>query len=336
MKKMSRGAFSGAAGAFSTIAILRYPAGAAEFTYKFATEQPENHHMTLRLVDAANNIRRDTNGRLDVKVFPNSSLGNQTQMVAMVRSGAVELISSADFILASVAPIAGITAIPFTFSDHKDALAAMKGPLGAYRRNGLAKIGVYPLEQAWDEGFRQVINSVRAVSTPGDLRGLKLRTPPSPVVTALFKALGASPTPLPMNETYMSLKTKLVDGLELPLAAIEAYKIYEVQKYVSITNHMWTAFTMLANTDAWRRLPKDLQEIAERNINRAGEIDNAEDIRLEAGMEAKLKTQGMAFNTADSSSFRSAVRNAGLYAQWRDLYGAEAWTLLENAVGKLT
>ena len=327
---------AGCGAAFASIGIVRFPAGAAEFNYKFATEQPEDHHMTLRLVEAANNIKRDSNGRIEVKVFPNSSLGDQTQMTAMVRSGAIEFISSADFILGSVIPIAGITAIPFAFTDHKAALTAMQGPLGAYRRAAIAKVGIYPFSQSWDEGFRQVINAAHPITTPADLKGLKLRTPPSPVVTALFKALGAAPTPLPMNETYMSLKTKLVDGLELPIGAVEAYKIYEVQKYVSYTNHIWTAFTMLANADAWQRLPKNLQEIVERNVNKGGDADNGDDVRVEATTEAKLRDQGLAFNRADVSSFRSAVAAAGLYAQWRDQYGAEAWTLLENAVGKLT
>jgi len=322
--------------ALSSVAFVRYPADAAEFNYKFATEQPDDHHMTLRLVEAAAAIKRESNGQLDIRVFSNSSLGNQTQMVAMVRSGAVEFISSADFILASVAPIAGITAVPFAFNDHTEALAAMRGPLGAYRRAAVSKVGVYPFEQVWDEGFRQIINNVRPVATPGDLHGIKLRIPPSPIVTALFQALGASPTSLSMNETYLALKTNLVDGLELPVAAVEAYKIYEVQKYVSYTNHMWTAFTMLANADAWQRLPKSLQDIVERNVDKAGQSDNADDAKVEATTEATLKGQGMQFNRADVASFRTVVRNAHLYSQWRDLYGPEAWALLEGAVGTLT
>src|SRR5262249_13196993 len=138
------------------------------------------------------------------------------------------------------------------------------------------------------------------------------------------------------NEMYAALQTHLVDGIELSMTAIDAYKIYEVQKYVSYTNHVWTGYTILANNDAWMRLPKQLRDVLEDRIDKAGALVDSDVARRESSLETNLKAQSMSFNKADIASFQTAVKRSGLYAQWRDSYGAEAWALLERSSGKLT
>jgi tripartite ATP-independent transporter DctP family solute receptor len=229
-----------------------------------------------------------------------------------------------------------MTGIPFIFSSQKDALALLEGPLGAYIKAALAKDNIYSFGHSWDNGFRQMVTATRPIQSPDDLKGLKVRTPPSPITVALFKAFGASPISISANEMYVALQTHLADGVEVPLSTIEVYKFYEVQKYVSYTNHMWTAFTILANGDAWRRLPSNLRDVAERDINAAGNLNNADFVKLMATLEAKLRGQGMVFNSPDTTAFRALVRRAGLYGQWKDAYGAQPWALLEASVGKLT
>ena len=155
--------------------------------------------------------------------------------------------------------------------------------------------------------------------------------PVSPLWTSMFKAFGASPASININEVYSAMQTKIVEGQENPLPLIRSLKFYEVQKFVSLTNHMWDGFWTLANGKVWAALPKDLQEIVERNINAAAKLER-EDVRaLNASLQGELTRKGMVFNTTDPEKFRAALRTAGFYAEWKEKYGAEAWAVLEKS-----
>ena len=166
---------------------------------------------------------------------------------------------------------------------------------------------------------------------------MRIRVVPAATLVDSLKAFRASPVPLDAAQVYPACQTHLIDGIDFPLVSIETYKMYEVVKYVSITNFSWVGFAMIANLDAWRRLPANLQEIVERNIETASALQRADIVRLDATTQTTLRAHGMAVNQADIASFqRAAVRAAGLYAQWRTQYGSDAFGLLEKAVGKLT
>jgi len=191
-------------------------------------------------------------------------------------------------------------------------------------------------EKILDNGYRQTTTSTRPIVKPEDFKGMKLRVPPSPLWTSLFKALGASPASINFAEVYTALQTKTVEGQENPLAIIETARLYEVQKYCSLTNHMWDGFWPLANQQAWDKLPKDLQEIVTRNMN-ATTVKQREDTRkLNETLRAKLSKEGLKFNTVNPEPFRDALRKAGFYAEWRKKFGEEAWLLLEKYVGRIS
>ena len=132
------------------------------------------------------------------------------------------------------------------------------------------------------------------------------------------------------------MQTRIVEGQENPLALIDLYKFYEVQKFVSVTNHMWDGFWTLANGRAWAALPPDLREIVERNLNAAAKLERADVAALNASLQGALSQKGITFNTTDSQVFRAALRKAGFYAEWKEKYGAEAWAVLEQQVGALS
>ena len=134
-------------------------------------------------------------------------------------------------------------------------------------RAQIAKSGLVPMERIWDNGFRQITSSTKPIQTADDLKGFKIRVPVSPLWTSMFKALDASPASINFSEVYSALQSKVVDGQENPLAVIATAKLYEVQKYCSMTNHMWDGFWFLANGNAWARLPDDLRGIVARNVN---------------------------------------------------------------------
>jgi TRAP-type transport system periplasmic protein len=211
----------------------------------------------------------------------------------------------------------------------------MDGALGAYVRGAIVKAGLHAFDTMWDNGYRQITSSTHPISGPDDLKGFKIRVPVSPLWTSMFKALGASPTSININEVYSALQTRIVEGQENPLSLISLFKFYEVQKYVSLTNHMWDGFWTLINARAWAGLPRDLQDIVARNINGAA-LKERDDIRqLNDSLQAELAQKGMVFNQTDTEKFRASMRAAGFYAEWKQKYGSEAWAALEKQVGSL-
>jgi TRAP-type C4-dicarboxylate transport system substrate-binding protein len=192
------------------------------------------------------------------------------------------------------------------------------------------------MDRIWDNGFRQITSSVKAISGPDDLRNFKIRAPVSPLWTSLFQAFGASPTSINFSETYSALQTRVVDGQENLLTVISTVKLYEVQKFCSVTNHMWDGFWMLANRRAWSALPADAQSIVAKNWNAAAVSERADVAKLNAGLRDDLSEQGLAFNQPGSAPFRDALKKAGFYGQWNSRYGDEAWKILEQSSGSLT
>ncbi|MDF2687784.1 MAG: transporter substrate-binding protein, partial [Microvirga sp.] len=151
--------------------------------------------------------------------------------------------------------------------------------------------------------------------------------------TSMFTAFGSAPASINFAEVYTALQTKVVDGQENPLAIISTAKLYEVQKFVSMTNHMWDGFWFLANRRAWERLPEDLRPIVAKHLNAAAVEERADVAKLNAGLKDELVSKGMQFNDPDPALFREALRKAGFYAEWKKKYGDEAWAILEKAVG---
>jgi TRAP-type transport system periplasmic protein len=307
----------------------------AEFTYKYANNLPESHPMNMRAREMAAAIKAETNGRFDLQIFPSSQLGSDTDTLSQVRSGGVEFFTLSGLILSTLVPAASINGIGFAFPDYPTVWKTMDGELGAYVRQQIAKANLVAMDKIWDNGFRQTTSSTKPINTPEDLKGFKIRVPVSPLWTSMYKAFEAAPTSINFNEVYTALQTKVVDGQENPLAIISTAKLHEVQKYCSLTNHMWDGFWFLANRRAWERLPQDVRAIVAKHINAAAEKEREDVAKLNATLQQDLAAKGMVFNQPDPAPFRDKLRKAGFYSEWKGKYGDEAWALLERAVGSL-
>jgi TRAP-type transport system periplasmic protein len=307
----------------------------AQWTYKYANNLPETHPMNVRAREMAAAIKQETNGRFDLQIFPNSQLGSDTDTLSQIRSGGVEFFTLSGLILSTLVPAASINGMGFAFPDYDTVWKAMDGDLGAYVRGQIAKANLVAMEKIWDNGFRQTTTSTKPIMAPDDFRGMKLRVPVSPLWTSMFKALDASPASINFNEVYSALQTKIVDGQENPLAIISTAKLYEVQKYCSLTNHMWDGFWFLANRPAWESLPDDVRTIVATHINAAGLKERDDVAKLNASLQQDLSAKGLVFNRPDPAPFRDKLRSAGFYTEWQGKYGPEAWGLLEKSVGKL-
>jgi TRAP-type transport system periplasmic protein len=307
----------------------------AEFSYKYANNLPVTHPMNIRAKEMVDAIRAETKGRVDIQVFPNNQLGSDTDMLSQLRSGALEFFTLSGLILSTLVPATSITGIGFAFADYDAVWNALDGELGAYVRAQISKAGIVPMDKIWDNGFRQITSSSKPINTADDLRGFKIRVPVSPLWTSMFKAFEASPASINFAEVYSALQTRIVDGQENPLAIISTAKLYEVQKYCSITNHMWDGFWFLANGKAWERLPPDLRAIVAKHVNAAGMAERSDVAKLNASLQKELTEKGLVFNQTKSDSFRDKLRKAGFYEEWKGKYGNEAWAVLEKYSGKL-
>jgi tripartite ATP-independent transporter DctP family solute receptor len=212
----------------------------------------------------------------------------------------------------------------------------MDGDLGAFVRGEINKSGLEVMDKIWDNGFRQTTSSTRPINGPDDFKGFKIRVPVSPLWTSMFKAFDAAPASINFSEVYSALQTKIVEGQENPLAIISTAKLYEVQKYCSLTNHMWDGFWFLANRRAWQAVPADMQAIVAKHVNEAAINERADVAKLNASLQQDLAGKGLVFNQPTVAPFRDKLRSAGFYAEWKGKYGEHAWELLEKAVGKLS
>jgi TRAP-type transport system periplasmic protein len=308
----------------------------AEFTYKFANNLPDSHPLNTRAKEMSAAIKTETNGRVDIQIFPNNQLGADTDVLSQLRSGGVEFFTMSGLILATLVPAASINGMGFAFPDYPTVWKAMDGELGAYVRGQIAKANLVAMEKIWDNGFRQTTSSTRPITGPEDYKGFKIRVPVSPLWTSMFKAFDAAPASINFNEVYSALQTKIVEGQENPLALISTAKLYEVQKYCSLTNHMWDGYWFLANRRAWEALPNDVRAIVARNINAAAVNARADTEKLNATVRQELTAKGLTFNQPDVAPFREKLRSAGFYSEWKGKYGEEAWAILEKSVGKLS
>ncbi|MGY8667651.1 TRAP transporter substrate-binding protein [Bradyrhizobium sp. UFLA05-109] len=321
--------------AIPLVSIISRRGDAAEFTLKFATGQDPSHPVNKRAREAIDRIKQATGGRVEINLFPANQLGSDTDLLGQIRNGAVDYLNIGASVLATLVPGVGIVNTGFAFSSYDAVWKAMDGDLGNFVKGEIEKIGVLQVSKSWDNGFRQLTSSTREIKTPDDLKGFKMRVPAAPILTSLFQALGAGPTPINFNEVYSALQTKVVEGQENPLAIISTAKLYEVQKYCCLTSHVWDAYLILGNRRSFSRLPSDAQEIVTRELNKAADDERADIAALSKSLRDELAAKGLNFVEVDKVAFRATLGKTSFYKDWREKFGEKGWTLLEQAVGKL-
>jgi tripartite ATP-independent transporter DctP family solute receptor len=332
---LTRRNFIVASGSAATWAATGGYGRAAEFSYKLGSPLPTSHPISARSAAAADAIRKETGGRLDIQVFADGQLGSNSDMLSQARSGALELFPVFGGVLNALVPAASLINVGFVFNDYEQVWRAMDGPVHKYIQAETAKKGLTLLDRPMDSGFRHFTTTTRAIQTVEDLKGLKIRAPIAPVYSSLISALGGSPTNIQFNELYTALQTKVVDGQENPLSIIHSNKIYEVQKYCALTNHIWDAVWISANPRAWAQLPPDLRAIAVKHFDAACLAEREDTAKLDASLQKELEGFGMQFTKPDIASFREHLRKGGFYASWKSKFGDDAWALLEQVVGRL-
>lgn len=308
---------------------------AQEFKFRYGTAFPADHPGAVRMKEAAENIKKESKGRIEIQVFPQSQLGSEPDMISQVRSGALQFMSTAGSNLQTMVPVAGINGVAFAFKDYDTVWAAMDGELGAYVRGQLQKVNLYAFDKVLDNGYRNITTATKPINTPADLKNFKIRVPGIPLWISMFKAMGAAPTSINFGELYSALQTKIVDGQENPLALIQSAKLYEVQKFVSMTGHTWDGHYIFTNAKFWQGLPKDVQDIISRNFADAAMKERKDIADLNSHLEGELKKLGLTFNHPEKKPFIETLKANGYYKEAKEKYGPEAWAKLEKYSGPL-
>jgi len=325
---------TGAVAAGTTIMVKS--ARAADYKFVQYHNQAEVSALHKNLVAMWEAIRLETNGRVEATVLAenNKLAAGDTAALKMLIAGEIQFFTLMGGIIGTVVPMAEVQQVPFAFKSAAEAHKAIDSPLGAYMGEEMAAKGMHLFPVAgFDNGMRQVTTVVRPVNRPEDLAGVKIRVPPGQMIFDTFEAFGAEPVTTSANLIYDSLKTGKVGAQENPLAILENFKIYEVVKYVSMTNHMWSGFNQMAHLATWQGLPGDVKDAITRNVTKYVRQQRIDQGSINAGLRDKLTAGGLVFNEIDQAPFRA--RLAKVYATWKDKLGSKCWTLLEAEVGKL-
>ena len=228
-------------------------AHAQDKTIKFATQNPKGHPIVTGMEKFADLVAAKSGGKIKVNLFPGGVLGSDQANVSALQGGTLEMVSMNSGILASQVKDFAVFDFPFMFANTKEADAVVDGPFGKKMHAKLEEKGLVGLTY-YELGFRNITNSKRAVTKVEDLAGLKLRVIPNPINVDWVKALDANPTPLPFPEVYAALEQKAIDGQENPITVINANKFYEVQKFVTLTNHQYNPQSVLISKKFWDTL----------------------------------------------------------------------------------
>jgi TRAP-type transport system periplasmic protein len=281
-----------------------------ERTIRFGHLNNPDHPVSFGVKRFSEIVAAKSGGKLKVKEFPSSTLGNELQQQSALQGGVQEMSAPATTSLAGIVKEFGLVDLPFAVTTFEQADALLDGPLGRALLAKLPEKGLVSLGY-WDLGFRNVTNSKNPITRLEDLNGIKIRVIPNPVFLETFKAFKANPVPMPFTELYGALESRAVDGQENPYAVILSNKFFEVQKYVSATNHVYAANIILVSKRFWDKLTPDEQKILNDAATEARAYQRQVSRAAAQRAVGDLKAKGMQYNEiapAELARMREVVK----------------------------
>lgn len=276
-------------------------------------------------------VEEKSDGRIKVELYPNGQLGGDRQAIEAVQLGTIQMTIPAAAVLSGFEPKFQVFDLPFLFKSKDAAYKALDGELGKKLSDMLIPLGLKNLVYG-ENGYRHTSNNKGPITKPEDLKGLKIRTMENPVHMATFKALGANPTPISFGELYTALQQKTVDAQENPIPLVFTSKFFEVQKYYSLTGHVYAATVVLINNDFFNSLPQDLQNIiiegAEKYKDEQRKLSDQQDKEMLDG----LSKAGMQINELTPEQKQAFIEaTLPVYDQFKDELGADLIELAKKA-----
>ncbi len=307
-----------------------------ERTIRFGHLNNTDHPTSTGVKKFAEIVAAKSGGKLTVKEFPSSQLGNELQQQSALQGGVQEMLTASTTSLTGIVKEFGLFDFPFLFSNAQQADAMVDGPLGKMLSAKLADKGVVILG-FFDLGFRNVTNSKRPITKGEDLEGLKLRVIPNPVFLETFKTFKANPLPMPFAELYNALESKAVDGQENPYSVILSSKFYEVNKFVSGTNHVYATNPVQISKRFWDKLTPVEQKLLQEAAIEAQNFQRVASREAAGKALGELKAKGMVYNDiapAEMARMRAEVKP--VYDKFAASYEPAVVTLFKTELERVS
>ena len=252
-------------------------------------------------------LRERSDGRIEMRVAGSAQLGDDAAMLTALRTGTLDMSVNSQGASSAVLPELSALGLPFLFPAAAAAYKVVDGPIGEELARRFEKVGRIALGW-WDNGVRHTTNSKRPITRPEDLHGLKIRTPPDPMTIDIFQALGAATQQVNFNELYVALQQGVVDGQENPLANIQSSKLFEVNRFISLTGHKWECNPVFASRIAWGRLKAEDRQLVQEVAKEAGAHQRTLSQETDARLLGEFRAnQAIAVNEVDQAPFRAAT-----------------------------
>jgi tripartite ATP-independent transporter DctP family solute receptor len=294
---------------------------AAEFDLVEAHTAPADHPYTLGMVRYADLVRERTKGRVAIQIHHSRELGDERQVVEGLQLGTIHLTVTSTGPLGGFVPEINVVDLPFLFRDADHAYTVLDGEIGRDLLTKFDAVGIKGLA-FWENGFRHVTTSKKPIREPGDMKGLKIRVMENKVHQAAFRQLGADATPMAWGEVFTSLQQGLLDAQENPIPIIYTFKLNEVQKYVSLTGHVYSPAPLLMSKKTWDRMPADIQKVMADTALEVAKYQRGLIREQEQKQVGELKAKGMiVIENPDRAAFREAMKP--VFEQFQGQFGKD-------------
>lgn len=305
-------------------------AQSAAHTLKLTFADTRNHPIYPVLLRFADDVKKKTDGAIEVQVFSTGELGSQTNILTGLQTGIIDLCAHTSGYVDTLFPQFQVMDLPFLFPDLATAEKVLDGPVGRQLADLMPAKGIYGLSYGY-WGWRVTSTIDRKVPNPDDMKGLKIRVQPGPIFAAMFRALGANPIAIDYSEIYLALSQHTIEAIETPIIALPSAKHYEVVKTVNLTNHVYNAGVMMVSKRKFDTLPANLQE----NL-RAAAQDLTGDWRKTMAAKTEetsafLREKGLTINAVDRAAYRKQTE--GVYKDFRDVIGGDLVDAVMKQVG---
>ncbi|WP_239751529.1 TRAP transporter substrate-binding protein [Mammaliicoccus sp. H-M34] len=283
--------------------------GSEQKTIRLAHTGSDTHQYNIASQKFKELVEEKSDGKMKVNVYGNGSLGNEDELVDQTMTGTIQMTTvAADSSLSNTMPEMNLFGIPYLFDSKKDVYSKLDGKPGKdllvlAKKKDMKGLGY------WEVGFRHFTNKKREIKHPEDMKNLKLRVQSAKVWNEHLKTLDAIPTPISFSELYSALDQGVVDGQENPLPTIYSQKLFEVQKYISLTNHTYTPAVVLMNDDYYNQLSKNEKKIVDESVKEATDYQRKYIASQEKKIKKQLKDEGMIITNVNRDEFKNKTKN---------------------------
>jgi len=294
---------------------------AAEFDLVEAHTPPPDHPYTLGMVRYADLVKQRSNGRVAIQIHHSRQLGDERQVVEGLQLGTIHLTVTSTGPLGGFVPEMNVVDLPFLFRDADHAYKVLDGEIGRSLLNKFDAVGIKGLAY-WENGFRHITTAKKPVQQPGDMKGLKIRVMENKVHQAAFRQLGSDATPMAWGEVFTSLQQGLLDAQENPIPIIYTFKLNEVQRYMSLTGHVYSPAPVLLSKKTWERLPPDIQQVMFETAMEVARYQRGLIREQEQKQIGELRAKGMTvIENPDRAAFREAMKP--VFEQFQGQFGKD-------------